>query len=387
MNKILVVDDNPKNLQVVAALLTENNYLVEVALNGSTAIKWLESNSFDAILLDVMMPEMDGFTTCELIKRDTRNANIPIIFLTARHDIESITDGFTKGGVDYITKPFNQQELLVRLKTHIELKESREKLLDLNGWLQSEVQKKTEELIDANNSLIKAYEELKKLDIAKNDFLNTISHELRTPLNGIIGSINLLNAFQHDDQVKEILALLETSVNNLEKYSYAALQISSLQLKGESQLSCSDLDLIPLVRSQVNSIQPKCKAKSIALKITNHITNANVFIDQTLVSIAISSLLECSLIYTKEGTISVDISEEDENVLIEINDTGSQYSGLELKHFFNSVKNQNYQFERNHAIELYLARIIIILHKGELELGNRTDEKGTRTIIKLPLIK
>ncbi len=174
MNKILVVDDNPKNLQVVAALLTENNYLVEVALNGGTAIKWLRNTSFDAILLDVMMPDMDGFTTCELIKKDIKNANIPIIFLTARHDIESISDGFTKGGVDYITKPFNQQELLIRLKTHIELKESREKLLDLNGWLQSEVQKKTDQLVEANNNLINAYEELKQLDIAKNDFLNTI---------------------------------------------------------------------------------------------------------------------------------------------------------------------------------------------------------------------
>ncbi len=385
-NKILVVDDNPKNLQVVAALLTENDYMVEVALNGGTALKWLENTTFDAILLDVMMPEMDGFTTCELIKKNTKNANIPIIFLTARHDIESITDGFKKGGVDYITKPFNQQELLVRLKTHVELKESREKLLDLNGWLQSEVQKKTEELIDANSSLIKAYEELKKLDNAKNDFLNTISHELRTPLNGIIGSINLLNSFQHDDQVKEILALLETSVNNLEKYSYAALQISSLQLKGESQLNISDLDLIPLIRSQVNSIQSKCKRKNISLKIINHIPSANVFIDQTLISMAISSLLESSLIYTKEGTISVEISENEDNIIVEIKDTGSHYSGSELQHFFNSVKNQNYQFERNHAIELYLARIIVLLHKGELELSNRQDMKGTITSIRLPLI-
>ncbi len=92
-------------------------------------------------------------------------------------------------------------------------------------------------------------------------------------------------------------------------------------------------------------------------------------------------MLECSLIYTKNGSISVDLSKEKENVLIEINDTGSLYSGSELKHFFKSVKNQNYQFERNHAIELYLARIIIILHKGELELGNRADLKGAKTLI------
>ncbi len=385
-NKVLVVDDNPKNLQVVAALLTENNYVVEVALNGKTALKWLENTLFDAILLDVMMPEMDGFTTCELIKKNNACVNIPIIFLTARHDIESITDGFSKGGVDYITKPFNQQELLVRLKTHIELKESREKLLDLNGWLQSEVQKKTEELIIANKNLIKAYEELKMLDTAKNDFLNTISHELRTPLNGIVGSINLLNSFEHDAQVSEILTLLETSVNNLEKYSYAALQISNLQLKGESQLSSSELDLIPFVKSQVNSIHSKCKKKNLDLTIKNNIPEANVKIDQALMSTAIVSLLESTLIYTNEGEINVEISVINDHAFIEIVDTGSLYAGTELKHFFNSVKNQNYQFERNHAIELYLARIIILLHNGELELSNRSDSKGAITIIKLPLV-
>ncbi len=385
-NKVLVVDDNPKNLQVVAALLTENNYAVEVALNGKTAIKWLENTLFDAILLDVMMPDMDGFATCALIKKNNACVNIPIIFLTARHDIESITDGFSKGGVDYITKPFNQQELLVRLKTHIELKESREKLLDLNGWLQSEVQKKTEELIVANKNLIKAYEELKMLDTAKNDFLNTISHELRTPLNGIVGSINLLNSFEHDAQVSEILNLLETSVNNLEKYSYAALQISNLQLKGESQLSSSELDLIPFVKSQVNTIHSKCKKKNLDLTFKNTIPEANVKIDQALMSTAIVSLLESTLIYTNEGEINVEISVINDHAFIEIVDTGSLYAGTELKHFFNSVKNQNYQFERNHAIELYLARIIILLHNGELELSNRSDSKGAITIIKLPLV-
>lgn len=121
-DRVLVVDDNPKNLQIIAALLSENNYTVEVALNGSSAIKWLSGERFDAILLDIMMPEMNGFETCDIIKQNPDNVNIPIIFLTARQDIESITEGFEKGGVDFITKPFNQKELLVRLSTHIELK-------------------------------------------------------------------------------------------------------------------------------------------------------------------------------------------------------------------------------------------------------------------------
>jgi two-component system, sensor histidine kinase and response regulator len=101
------------------------------------------NSTFDAILLDLMMPEMDGFETCVAIKSMAGAENIPIIFITARDDAESITKAFKVGGVDYITKPFNRDELLARLSTHIDLKKSKEKLLDTKVWLEKEVEQKT----------------------------------------------------------------------------------------------------------------------------------------------------------------------------------------------------------------------------------------------------
>ena len=135
---------------------------------------------------------------------------------------ESVTSGFKSGGVDYVTKPFNNAELLARLATHIELKEAKEKLIDVNNWLETEVNRKTIALQKANNAL-------QKLDDSKNDFLKSISHEIRTPLNGIIGSLNLLRGLNEDTYFNEVIELLDVSVTNLERYSYAALQIANLQ--------------------------------------------------------------------------------------------------------------------------------------------------------------
>lgn len=385
-DRILIVDDNPKNLQILAALLAENDYSVEVALNGASAIKWLQMASFDAVLLDVMMPETNGFETCEIIKKNPEHANIPVIFLTARTDIESVTEGFESGGVDFITKPFNQKELLARLSTHIELKKSREKILDINGWLASEVEKKTLELNESNTKLKEANENLKRLDVAKNDFLNSISHELRTPLNGIVGSINLLNTYTHDKDIQEIVSLLNLSVTNLEKYAYAALQISNLQLKGVSQLKLKRIDLLPLVQYVVNGFSESAKAKDLQTRFTMECTEAIVEADQEFIQSALTALLECSIIFTRKGFVKVIISCNQQQIKIKIIDSGSAYEGQELSHFFKSVNNQNYIFERNNAMELYLARMIVLLHNGKLEFENMDNNTGTVTSVYLPCV-
>lgn len=125
---ILIVDDNPKNLQVLGNYLRLEGYLVEFAMNGETAIDWTGKTEFDLILLDIMMPGMDGFEVCKIIKSDPLNRKTPIIFLTAKIDTESIVNAFDLGAVDYIIKPFNQKELIARVKTQIEIKRGRDEI-------------------------------------------------------------------------------------------------------------------------------------------------------------------------------------------------------------------------------------------------------------------
>lgn len=125
---ILIVDDNPKNLQVLGNYLQNEGYRVEFALDGNSALDWIERTEFDLILLDIMMPGMDGFEVCRIIKSDPAKQRIPVIFLTAKVDTESIITGFDLGAVDYVIKPFNQKELIARVKTQIEIKKSRDEI-------------------------------------------------------------------------------------------------------------------------------------------------------------------------------------------------------------------------------------------------------------------
>ena len=123
---ILIVDDVVENIQVAMNILKEDNYNFSFAKNGKDALTLLHEADFDLVLLDVMMPEIDGFEVCKEIKQDEKLSSIPIIFLTAKADADSIVKGFEVGGVDYITKPFHPSELLARVRTHLELYRAKE---------------------------------------------------------------------------------------------------------------------------------------------------------------------------------------------------------------------------------------------------------------------
>lgn len=146
---ILIVDDVPRNLQVLGNILRGRDYNIAAAMHGRQALSLLENIQPDLILLDVMMPEMDGFETCKRLKASDKTKDIPVIFLTAMTETEDIVNGFECGAVDYVTKPFNATELLVRVETHIELKNARERLKDLVAKLEM----RTEELSKANYQL------------------------------------------------------------------------------------------------------------------------------------------------------------------------------------------------------------------------------------------
>lgn len=153
MNKekplILIVDDNPQNIQFLAGVLTERGYELGMAQNGTKAIEFVKDRAPDLILLDIMMPGMDGYEVCERLKNDLNVKHIPVIFLSAKSETEDIVKGFEVGGVDYVTKPFVSVELLARVKTHLEIKTLRsllsicascKKIRDKDGnWSQIEV--------------------------------------------------------------------------------------------------------------------------------------------------------------------------------------------------------------------------------------------------------
>lgn len=134
---ILIVDDIPKNIELAANILQAKNYNITFATSGAAALEKVKSIDFDLILLDVMMPEMDGFEVCKHLKDDPKTKEIPVIFLTAKSETENVVKGFELGAVDYVTKPFSTEELLARVKTHIDIRRKFEEKALLEKQLMS----------------------------------------------------------------------------------------------------------------------------------------------------------------------------------------------------------------------------------------------------------
>jgi DNA-binding response OmpR family regulator len=130
---LLIVDDNVRNFQFLGKMMAENGYESALARSGSQALDFVHKEKPELVLLDIMMPEMDGYEVCRELKSQKATSHIPVIFLTAKTETEGLVKGFEAGAVDYVTKPFKSAELLARIKTHIELKRAREEIRTLRG--------------------------------------------------------------------------------------------------------------------------------------------------------------------------------------------------------------------------------------------------------------
>ena len=174
---VLVVDDTPDNLVLLVDLL-KDDYQVKIANNGENAIKTATmSDKPDIILMDIMMPVMNGYEACRLLKNNPETEDIPVIFLTARSEIQDEIEGFKLGAVDYITKPISRPILRARIKTHLELKKYRDYLKDKNALLEREVQERTRDVVAIQEATVLALTSL-----AETRDNETGNHILRTQL-------------------------------------------------------------------------------------------------------------------------------------------------------------------------------------------------------------
>ncbi|MBS3769456.1 MAG: response regulator, partial [Bacteroidales bacterium] len=127
-SKILLIDDSVQNLKLLGNMLREKDYQIALARDGKEGLQLAKKIYPDLILLDIMMPDLDGYEVCKQLKEDEQTKDIPVIFLTAKTSNEDLVKGFQLGGVDYITKPFNREELFMRIKTHLDLKKAHDKI-------------------------------------------------------------------------------------------------------------------------------------------------------------------------------------------------------------------------------------------------------------------
>ncbi len=216
---ILLVDDNPQNLQVLGKLLQEEKYEIEFAVNGEATLEWLKNKKFDLILLDLNMPGMNGFEVCKRIRTDNEMYEVPIIFLSAESERESILKGFEVGAQDYVTKPFDSRELLARVKTQLDLKSKTEKLEKVNEWLGKKIDNWLKVSVARPRGIETSDLSAKMIEFDQNQsfILKDICLELSTSIKEIeklIGKNFDSNAKSH---IKVIVKQLADSVVKLEK--------------------------------------------------------------------------------------------------------------------------------------------------------------------------
>ena len=375
INLILIVDDTPKNLQVLGNTLKLENYKVEFAINGFQALEWIEKKEFDLILLDVMMPEMDGYEVCEKIRANEKNKNLPIIFLTAKTDTDSIVKGFEIGAQDYITKPFNTAELLVRVNTQLELKNSRNRLESMNQWLETEVKKRTLELEDSNKQLELANKELLGLDKAKTDFLTIISNEIRVPLNGIMSTLHILKDKTDSIEMVNLLNVLDASVNRLEKFSSYALLLTGLRTK-KYQLSIEKINVAQAIDFSLLELSNLIREHKV--QISNNVPDDVLLrVDNKLFIKSLNGIFENVIKHCdKETLLTINYKVNSVYNRIEIIGSSKLFTKTQLENNFEELSDKNNDF----GLEFNLSNLIIVAHDGKIELQN-IDNKPVISIL------
>lgn len=337
---ILIVDDTPENLQVLSATLSERGYKVRGVIKGQMAIRAAKSAPPDLILLDIRMPEMDGYEVCERLKADPQTRDIPIIFISALDEVLDKVKAFQTGGVDYITKPFQVEEVLARVENQLMICRLSQKLQEQNQKLQQEIQER-----------IKAEKEAEAASHAKSEFLANMSHELRTPLNAILGFTQVMSRDPElNTEQREYLGIINRSGEHLLELINDVLDLSKIEA-GLISLYESSFDLYRLLDNLEEMFQIKADQKNLQLifSVPSNIPQY-VKVDAKKLRVCLINLLGNAIKFTDYGSVTLRvarssvISEESQwttdnrqwTLDFEVEDTGHGIAPEEIDQLFNA---------------------------------------------------
>ena len=413
---ILIIDDHPNNLKLISTLL-DGKYNVIIANSGLKGLKTIEKKVPDLILLDINMPEMNGFQVCDILKKDANTKNIPIIFLTANTDFESIAKGFDVGAIDYITKPFNSKEVLVRINTHIQLSESIITIKSQNEALlkaKDALDKKNQELISAlfsleertkniselnqrlkksEHHLMATVEKLEQSNSEKDKLFSIIAHDLRSPFQGFLGITKIFvedntDAFSKEE-LNEIFLSMNQNAQKLYELLENLLEWASLK-RNVTRFKPRSLNVSDTIINNAEIFQLNAKEKNISISIASIDNGLEIFADEEMVNSILRNLLSNALKFTiRSGKIEV-LAEKTESgqVKIGIKDSGIGIPEKNIPFLFNFDKKVNRigtEGEPSSGLGLVLCKDFMEKNGGQIEVESEVGKGTTFSLIFPPV--
>ncbi|NQU65223.1 MAG: hybrid sensor histidine kinase/response regulator [SAR324 cluster bacterium] len=367
-DRILIVDDTLANIQLLGEFIQKAGYQLNVAQNGLQALDAVKAMPPDLILLDVMMPEMDGYETCQRLKADPETSAIPVIFLTAKVETADIVKGFRLGAVDYLTKPFNTEELFARVSTHLQLRRAVKQIESQKAVLE----KQNEELIEAAK--------------LREDVDNIIRHDLKTPLNAIIGYPQILLLKENlSEKGKEHIKIISDSGYRMLNMINLSLDLFKME-RGVYQLQPAPVNILKVLKNIEMEMVGSRQRQELQLKIEvsgrplGQEDTFMIFGEELLCYSLLANLLKNAVEASPEGesvTISVD---KKEAATIRIHNQGVVPEVM-VEKFFD--KYTTFGKTTGTGLGTYSARLITETQRGQISMTT-SETDGTTITIRLP---
>lgn len=355
LDRLLIVDDVPDNLFLVRTILEDEGYEIITSSNGHDALKIIESEPPDLVLLDVMMPLMDGYEVTRRIRAMKDLPFIPILLITA-YDRANAVKGLDLGADEFIRKPIEADELLARVRSLLRLKHS--------------------------------IAERDRIDRQRQDFVSRLTHDLRTPLvaadrmlgllqDGVLGEIS--------PEIREALTIMGRSNHNLLEMVNKLLDVYRYE-SGSKTINLQPLDLKELLNQVVQELKPIAISKN--LELTADLDDmVTVKGDRLELLRVFNNLIGNALKFTESGSVHVSLKSEESEVVIAIADTGAGISSDEQPFLFQRFRQGNHQ-KQGSGLGLYLSHYIINAHNGKIlvKSPNLDSQQGSTFFVHLPTI-